>query len=303
MRFWGTMPASWPRWPPPAAASTGTSWRTMRLLGKAAAEDGFQLRALVVRHLAATRAAWPLTASADGTAADSVLAAVEQAVDAFAEGFERAQRMTVRREEAARREFIDDLLYGRSDLGRLRRAGHPVRAAALARARGRGGDGPGGVHGDRLRAAHGGGGAAGPVRRPEDPAHDEGRAAGLYRPRQPARRPAVLRQAVARGDGRRPRRGGPPAPRARRGGPLLRRGAGRAGSRGADGSGRPGAVRRRSAGLPGTDPRPAGDGGPGAQRAGPAPEGPRRCRAPPEDAHRLLRRGLRGRRDGPCGSR
>ncbi|CAM5485425.1 hypothetical protein SBADM41S_00260 [Streptomyces badius] len=50
---------------------------------------------------------------------DAVLAAVEQAVDAFAEGFERAQRLTVRREEAARREFIDDLLYGRSDLVRL----------------------------------------------------------------------------------------------------------------------------------------------------------------------------------------
>jgi DNA-binding PucR family transcriptional regulator len=44
---------------------------------------------------------------------------VEQTVDAFAEGFERAQRLTVRREEAARREFIDDLLYGRSDMGRL----------------------------------------------------------------------------------------------------------------------------------------------------------------------------------------
>ncbi|MGW1408184.1 PucR family transcriptional regulator [Streptomyces sp. NPDC002403] len=90
-----------------------------RRLGREAAESGFQLRALVVRHLAATRAGWPLSTSADGAATDSVLAAVEQAVDAFAEGFERAQRMTVRREEAARREFIDDLLYGRSDLGRL----------------------------------------------------------------------------------------------------------------------------------------------------------------------------------------
>ncbi|MFB6813761.1 PucR family transcriptional regulator [Streptomyces sp. NPDC056347] len=90
-----------------------------RLLGKGAAEDGFQLRALVSRHLLETRAAWPLGPGADAVSTDSVLAAVEQAVDAFAEGFERAQRMTVRREEAARREFIDDLLYGRSDLGRL----------------------------------------------------------------------------------------------------------------------------------------------------------------------------------------
>ncbi|MEU9319053.1 helix-turn-helix domain-containing protein [Streptomyces sp. NPDC048295] len=90
-----------------------------RRLGREAAESGFQLRALVVRHLAATRTGWPVGSYADGAGTDSVLAAVEQAVDAFAEGFERAQRMTVRREEAARREFIDDLLYGRSDLGRL----------------------------------------------------------------------------------------------------------------------------------------------------------------------------------------
>ncbi|MFF6996206.1 PucR family transcriptional regulator [Streptomyces sp. NPDC008313] len=86
-----------------------------RALGEQAAEDGHGLRALVSAHLTATRAAWP---GVPGTA-DSTLAAVQQAVDAFAEGFERAQRQAVRQEEAARREFIDDLLYGRSDLGRL----------------------------------------------------------------------------------------------------------------------------------------------------------------------------------------
>lgn len=95
-----------------------------RALGRQAAEAGHQLRALVRMHLAETRTAWPsaapgATAAAVGAVAESVLAAAEQAVDAFAEGFERAQRLTVRREEAARREFIDDLLYGRSDLGRL----------------------------------------------------------------------------------------------------------------------------------------------------------------------------------------
>ncbi|MDQ0795354.1 CdaR family transcriptional regulator [Streptomyces sp. B1I3] len=89
-----------------------------RTLGREAAEAGHQLRALVSFHLSATRADWPRTAVGAGTV-DAVLAAVEQVVDAFAEGFERAQRLTVRREEAARREFIDDLLYGRSDLGRL----------------------------------------------------------------------------------------------------------------------------------------------------------------------------------------
>ncbi|UQA92441.1 PucR family transcriptional regulator [Streptomyces halobius] len=85
-----------------------------RVLGERAAEAGYGLRALVGAHLAATRAHWPGTASAD-----SVLAATAQAVDAFAEGYERAQRLAVRQEEAARREFIDDLLYGRSDLGLL----------------------------------------------------------------------------------------------------------------------------------------------------------------------------------------
>ncbi|MCX4963532.1 helix-turn-helix domain-containing protein [Streptomyces sp. NBC_00654] len=91
-----------------------------RALGRRAAEAGHQLRALVTLHLSVTRTDWPRTALVRTEAGtDSVLAAVEQAVDAFAEGFERAQRLTVRREEAARREFIDDLLYGRSDLGRL----------------------------------------------------------------------------------------------------------------------------------------------------------------------------------------
>ncbi|MGW8989057.1 PucR family transcriptional regulator [Streptomyces zhihengii] len=84
-----------------------------RALGEAAAHAGFSLRQLVVAHLGAMRDGLP------GQASAGVFAAAEQAVDAFAEGFERAQRLAVRQEEAARREFIDDLLYGRSDLGRL----------------------------------------------------------------------------------------------------------------------------------------------------------------------------------------
>ncbi|MFE2032712.1 PucR family transcriptional regulator [Streptomyces scopuliridis] len=112
-----------------AVASTGRRLTrdellARRELGERAAEAGFGLRALVGAHLAAARTHWPVAAS-PGTStstsgsADSVLAAIEQAVDAFAEGYERAQRLAVRQEVAARREFIDDLLYGRSDLGRL----------------------------------------------------------------------------------------------------------------------------------------------------------------------------------------
>ncbi|MEU3664109.1 helix-turn-helix domain-containing protein [Streptomyces sp. NPDC032940] len=89
-----------------------------RRLGEQAAEEGHSLRTLVRGHLDATRVCWPGAAGSGGTT-DSVLGAVGQAVDAFAEGYERAQRLAVRQEEAARREFIDDLLYGRSDLGRL----------------------------------------------------------------------------------------------------------------------------------------------------------------------------------------
>ncbi|MCX5051986.1 helix-turn-helix domain-containing protein [Streptomyces sp. NBC_00201] len=89
---------------------------SLRAQGERAAEEGHGLRALVRRHLSATRTIWSTLPSTGG---ERALAAVEQAIDAFAEGHERAQKLAVRQEEAARREFIDDLLYGRSDLGRL----------------------------------------------------------------------------------------------------------------------------------------------------------------------------------------
>ncbi|MEU7033549.1 helix-turn-helix domain-containing protein [Streptomyces sp. NPDC046237] len=88
----------------------------LRSRGERAAEAGIGLRAVVRAHLAAAQRVRPDLPQAD---ADHLLAAVEQAVDAFAEGHERAQHVAMRQQEAARREFIDDLLYGRSDLGRL----------------------------------------------------------------------------------------------------------------------------------------------------------------------------------------
>ncbi|MFJ6049752.1 PucR family transcriptional regulator [Streptomyces sp. NPDC092307] len=80
--------------------------------GQLAAEAGLPLRGLIRDHLAAAR-------SVPTRSQTPLLAAVEQAVDAFVEGYERSQRQAVRQEEAARREFIDDLLYGRSGLGLL----------------------------------------------------------------------------------------------------------------------------------------------------------------------------------------
>ncbi|MFD5125721.1 PucR family transcriptional regulator [Streptomyces sp. NPDC058385] len=88
--------------------------QTRRALGAKAAEAGYGWRVLVRSHLAASRNDWPRAA-----APDHVMATVEQALDAFADGYERAQRRVVRQEEAARREFIDDLLHGRGDPGRL----------------------------------------------------------------------------------------------------------------------------------------------------------------------------------------
>jgi sugar diacid utilization regulator len=89
---------------------------SLRQGGEQAAEAGVGLRALVRAHL---HAAQDVRTGMTYTEASHLLAAVEEAVDSFAEGHERAQYLAVRQEEAARREFIDDLLYGRSDLGRL----------------------------------------------------------------------------------------------------------------------------------------------------------------------------------------
>ncbi|MGW7515963.1 PucR family transcriptional regulator [Streptomyces sp. NPDC054796] len=98
-----------------------------RELGERAAEAGHGLRELIGLYLGRTRTLWgtlPGVARAAGAAergrtGDAVLAAVEAAIAALGEGHERAQRLAVRQEEGERREFIDDLLYGRSDLGRL----------------------------------------------------------------------------------------------------------------------------------------------------------------------------------------
>ncbi|WP_328300009.1 helix-turn-helix domain-containing protein [Streptomyces sp. NBC_00435] len=87
-----------------------------RAVGERAAEAGYSLRDLVRAHLVTTRTACP---GLSPTSLDRVLATVEQVVDALAEGHERAQLLAVRQEEAARREFIDDLLQGRRDPGHL----------------------------------------------------------------------------------------------------------------------------------------------------------------------------------------
>ncbi|WP_367138295.1 PucR family transcriptional regulator [Saccharothrix sp. HUAS TT1] len=95
-------------------------------VGASAAARGVSLRSLIDLHLTATRLAWPLltgvreAADADAVRAvgEVVFKAVDAAVVAVAEGYETAQRWSVRQEESFRREFVDDLLDGRN-LGQL----------------------------------------------------------------------------------------------------------------------------------------------------------------------------------------
>ncbi|MFG2599211.1 PucR family transcriptional regulator [Streptomyces sp. NPDC048462] len=102
------------------AATTGrrlsrTELDTLRGFGEQAATEGTTLRQLVAQHLQITQSSWP---GPPATPAD-VMAVAAQAIDAMAEGYDHAQHFAVRQQEAARREFIDDLLHGRSNLGRL----------------------------------------------------------------------------------------------------------------------------------------------------------------------------------------
>ncbi|MDT0377729.1 helix-turn-helix domain-containing protein [Streptomyces sp. DSM 42041] len=98
-----------------------------RELGERAAERGYGLRRLAGLYIGSTRALWGslpgIARSATGAerarTGDALLAALDAAVAALGEGHERALRFAMRQEEGERREFIDDLLYGRSDLGRL----------------------------------------------------------------------------------------------------------------------------------------------------------------------------------------
>ncbi|AXK33305.1 PucR family transcriptional regulator [Streptomyces armeniacus] len=99
----------------------------LRALGEQSAESGHGLRELFGLYVRETRRLWstlpgvarPADAGERARTGDALLAALDAAVSALGDGHERAQRIAMRQEEGERREFIDDLLYGRSDLGRL----------------------------------------------------------------------------------------------------------------------------------------------------------------------------------------
>ncbi len=98
-----------------------------RALGARAADTGVPLRALVDIYLSAAWRIWPslpaVDAAADAAAVrtigTAVLRAADAAVAAAADGFQAARRFAIRREESARREFVDDLLGGTADIGAL----------------------------------------------------------------------------------------------------------------------------------------------------------------------------------------
>ncbi|WP_367125350.1 PucR family transcriptional regulator [Streptomyces phytohabitans] len=99
----------------------------LRALGERSAANGHGLRELFGLYVRETRRLWgtlpgiarPADAGERARTGDALLAALDAAVSALGDGHERAQRVAMRQEEGERREFIDDLLYGRSDLGRL----------------------------------------------------------------------------------------------------------------------------------------------------------------------------------------
>ncbi|MEU7876200.1 PucR family transcriptional regulator, partial [Dactylosporangium sp. NPDC049140] len=96
-------------------------------LGRRAAEQGVSAGRVVQLYLSAARRLWQdlpmMVRSRDReavrAAAAAVLQVVDDAVATLAEGYAVARRDLVRREESSRRELIDDLLRGDSDLGAL----------------------------------------------------------------------------------------------------------------------------------------------------------------------------------------
>ena len=97
------------------------------LLGRQAAEQGVSAGRAVQLYLSAARRLWqelPMVVrsrdrEAVRAAAAAVLHVIDDAVATLADGYAVARRDLVRREETLRRELIDDLLRGDSDLGAL----------------------------------------------------------------------------------------------------------------------------------------------------------------------------------------
>ncbi|SFK60274.1 PucR family transcriptional regulator [Geodermatophilus ruber] len=110
-----------------------------RRLGAEAAGDGVGLPALVDLYMTASARLWPhlpvlLDAARDPprpageliAMGEAVWRAADTALAAVTGGHAEELAAAVRREEALRQEFLDDLLSGRSDVGSLVRRGEPL---------------------------------------------------------------------------------------------------------------------------------------------------------------------------------
>jgi sugar diacid utilization regulator len=102
--------------------------RNYRALGRAAADEGVALRALLDLYLSAAWRLWPHLPPVHNAARDPdavvvagqvMLHAVDDVVAELAEGYQLARRLIVRAEESARREFVDDLLSATGTPGEL----------------------------------------------------------------------------------------------------------------------------------------------------------------------------------------
>ena len=96
--------------------------RRRREMGTQAAERGVPMSGVIDLYLSATWLSWPsLPGVRTATGAESlrdigeaVFRAADAAIMAVAEGYEEAQRWSLRQEESFRRAFVDDLLDGRN---------------------------------------------------------------------------------------------------------------------------------------------------------------------------------------------
>lgn len=98
----------------------------VRSLGRRAAERGVDANQAVDLYLSAARGLWreivqvlPSDGERVTEAAGTLLGVMNEAVGALVEGHQDARRQSMRREESARREFVDDLLRGDADVARL----------------------------------------------------------------------------------------------------------------------------------------------------------------------------------------
>ena len=100
---------------------------SVRRLGRRAAEQGVDANQAVDLYLTAAWRLWQeipmIVRSRDRekvrAAADAVLRVINDAVEVLVEGHQAARRQMIRQEESARREFVDDLLRGDTDVSRL----------------------------------------------------------------------------------------------------------------------------------------------------------------------------------------